>query len=66
MVKFGLTCTGVANNVLTFQEDARMHIFSLNLFLEKEKKNTEKKRKKNTHCLKLDISLSVQPIGKSA
>lgn len=40
MVKFGLTCTGVANNVLTFQEDARMHIFSLNLFLEKEKKNT--------------------------
>lgn len=36
MVRFGLICTGVANALLTFQDEARIYILSLNLFLGKE------------------------------
>lgn len=36
MVRFGLVCTGVANTLLTFQDEARIYILFLNLFLGKE------------------------------
>lgn len=37
MVRLGLICTGAANTLLTFQDEARIYILSLNLFLGKEK-----------------------------
>lgn len=40
MVRFRLMCTGAANTLLTFQDEARIYILSLNLFLGKEKTPT--------------------------